>query len=139
MIDRAFRWARRHLGRRGASLLYFAGLDVLYGWAVFNAASGIGQTATFEWFATIAPLQAWAGVWWAVAAICLYHAFQHHDRFGFIAAIGIKLLWGGGCVVGWLSADVPVSSVGIWLGLAGLVWIISGWPDPDDNGEDVRS
>jgi hypothetical protein len=80
--------------------------------------------------------------------VCLFHALHWYDRYGFIAAIGIKVVWAILSFAGWLMADVTLGSVAIWLGLAGLVWIISGWPEPDvsvviitdqDGGHDDRT
>ncbi len=136
---------RGRIGRRGAALLFFAMLDVLYAGSMATAQdSGLPLNATYSWFGEVLPLTAWALLWLSVGLICAYHAFRHYDRFGFVAAIGIKVVWAILSFTGWLVDDVTLGSVAIWLGLAGLVWVISGWaepPDPDllppaDTGED---
>lgn len=134
---RAGRWLHAHLGRRGECLVFFGSLDLVYAWSMFTADSRLIQSnATFHWVSGIAPMSAWAVLWTVVGAICLYHAFQQYDRFGFIAAVGIKVVWGlislGGCA----TDNVSVGSVGIWLGLAGLVWRISGWREPEPGSDD---
>lgn len=131
------RSAHSHLGRRGECLLFFGALDLVYAWSMFFASpSARASNTTYVWVAAIAPLQAWAMLWALVGVICLYHAFQRYDRFGFIAAIGIKMIWGVVTLGGWLLEDVTLGSVGIWFGLAGLVWRISGWRECDDDRED---
>jgi hypothetical protein len=146
------RWAalRQRIGRRGDCLLFFGSLDLVYAWGMFTAtAEAKGRNGTFLWVEEIIPLDVWAAVWMTVGVICVVEAFQRFDRVGFIAAIGIKVVWGailfGGWaadVFGWIDySTVTVGSVGIWLGLAGLVWRISGWaepevPDSGDAGED---
>lgn len=130
-------WHRRvhyRLGRRGESLLFFGGLDLVYAWSLLTAPPGANPT--YDFFATVAPRDAWAVLWCVVGVICIYHALQRYDRFGFVAAIGIKVLWGLISAVGCVTAGVSVGSVGIWLGLAGLVWRISGWAEPPAELED---
>lgn len=128
----------RQVGRRGASLLFFGTLDLVYAWAMYtNDPAAAVTNSTYRWIDTIAPLDVWAVVWAVVGLVCLYHAFHHYDRFGFIAAIGIKVVWGLLCLAGVAYGEVSVGSVGIWLGLAGLVWIISGWREPIDYGDDA--
>lgn len=123
--------ALQHLvGRRGAALLCFAVLDVTYAAGLaFPGPNGGG--ATQRWFGAIMPLWFWALCWLAVATLCVVGAFWQHDRMGFIAAIGIKIWWGTLGLLGWLVEEVPVSAAGVWLGLAVLVMLISGWPEPE--------
>jgi hypothetical protein len=97
----------------------------------------------YRWVNEVWSLSAWAALWASVGAVCVYHALHHYDRFGFVAAIGIKVIWGFLALAGWVTEGVTLGSVGIWFGLAGLVWVISGWPDPAppeavDSGEDER-
>ena len=132
---RAGRWVHAHLGRRGECLVFFGSLDLVYAWSMFTA-SPANTNATLQWVGQIAPLTAWGVLWSTVGLICLYHAFQRHDRFGFIAAVGIKMVWGLISLGGAIVENVSVGSVGIWLGLAGLVWRISGWREPEPGSED---
>jgi hypothetical protein len=130
------KWSRvthRRLGRRGECLMFFGVLDLVYAWSMFFATPTVLMgNSTYRWVGSIAPLQAWAMLWALVGLICIYHAFQQFDRFGFIAAIGIKVVWGVLSLGGWLVDDVSLGAVGIWLGLAGLVWRISGWRECED-------
>lgn len=129
-LARRFRAVKHKIGRRGAALLCFATLDLVYACSLaFPARDGGGPAA--RWFATILPLWFWAIWWLSVAAICVAYCCRENDRYGFAAAIGIKIWWGVLSLVGWLLQEVPVSSAGIWLGLAVLVILIAGWPEPE--------
>lgn len=130
------RWLHDHLGRRGSALLWFGALDLVYAYALLDSPDSISPT--FGWFGSILPLDAWAAIWFVVGAVCLISAVRRVDQVGFVAAIGIKVIWGTVSLAGAILAGVPVSSVGIWLGLAGLVWIIAGWPEADPVGDDAR-
>lgn len=125
-------WARvRHrIGRRGAALLFFAGLDLIYGYALAFPTPG-QDSPTNRYFTAIMPPVALGSIWATVGVICLYHAFQRHDRFGFNAAIMLKMMWGGLALLGVWSAHVPIASPAIWLSLAGLVGILAGWREPE--------
>lgn len=127
---RRYRAVRHQVGRRGAALLCFATLDVVYSASLaFPGPNGGG--ASQRWFGSILPLWVWACWWMAVAVICVASCCRENDLYGFIAAISIKVWWGLLSLVGWLLQEVPVSSAGIWLGLAVIVGLIAGWPEPE--------
>lgn len=135
---------RRRVGRRGAALLAFALIDILYAGSMLTASdSGLPLNATYQWFGELMPLAAWAAVWALVAAVCTWSALHHYDRAGFVAAIGIKVVWSLLSLAGWVLDDVTLGSVGIWLGLAVVVGVIAGWAEPPlldeaPTGEDDR-
>jgi hypothetical protein len=136
---RIWQTLRRRIGHRGAALLFFGTLDLVYAWSMVSASDTLIQAnPTLRWFSQVIGLEFWSSAWMVVGIICLYHAFQRYDRFGFVAAIGIKMTWGLGSLAGCIIEDVSLGSVAVWLGLAGLVWIISGWPEPPEAGEDVK-
>lgn len=135
MARRLFHAYRNRFGRRGAALTAFALLDVVYGIGLAWPSPPVLRPGTANaWFNEIAPLDLWAGVWWSVAVLCAVGAWsrsKRSDRYAFAAAIGIKVWWGTLCLVGWIMREVPISAAGIWLGLAALVALIAGWPEPE--------
>jgi len=124
--------AARHVGRRGAALLFLAEVDVFYAASLAWPSAATARTPTNRYYDTILPLDVWAGLWLIVGVVCMIHAFRHHDRVGFIAAIGIKTMWAFFAIIGVITAGVPVSTPAIWISFAGFVWLVSGWRDPDD-------
>jgi hypothetical protein len=132
---RLFLAYRQRFGRRGAALTAFCILDVVYGIGLaWPLPPGIRSGSVNAWFNEILPLSVWAIVWWSVAVLCGWGAWsrsKRSDRYAFAAAIGIKVWWGTLCLIGWIMREVPVSSAGVWLGLAALVALIAGWPEPE--------
>lgn len=118
------------VGHRGVSLLSFGALSLLYGFgALAFPSSEVTASATSRYFATLLPLRAWAVLWVVTGVVCVYHAFQRYDRFGYIAAVGMFMLWGLLTALGVWFADVPATGVAIWLVLAGKVWAESIRPE----------
>lgn len=138
VTQRGWRVVRHHVGRRGAFLLFLAEVDLFYAYALAFPTRTSAANATNQWFATMLPLDAWACLWFAVGLICLFYAFQRHDRLGYIAAIFIKVVWTGLSLIGMWFADVAVSGPAIWLSLAGAVWVISGWRESGLDAEDAE-
>lgn len=124
-------WGRRHIGRRGASLLFFATLDLIYAVSLANPDTASRSGPQLTWLAGLAPLWVWASLWATVAMICGWHAFRRYDRMGFTAAIVIKVLWGVASFGGWAVGGVDRGYVAaaIWLAFAAFVWVIGGWPE----------
>jgi hypothetical protein len=116
----------RRIGRRGAALLFFALLDLIYGYAVLSSPRPPGSF--YAWADTVLPLATWVACWWTVAAICLFFAFLTYDTTAFIAAIAIKVGWGGTALTGWISGHAPMGYVSavIWLAFAAFVYLIAG-------------
>lgn len=122
-----------HVGKRGRVLLFFGALDAVYAASLTAPNAETRQAPMFVWLAEIAPLWVWAAAWGGVGLACFVQAFCRRDGIGYAAAICLKIAWGILCLGGWLFGAVDrgyVSAV-IWLGLAWMVWVISGWPEPD--------
>jgi hypothetical protein len=135
-ITHRLRALRTRIGRRGASLLFLALLDVVYG-AGLAYIQDLGRVAaTYRFIADVAPLEVWAAAWFLVAAICLVQAFAIRDQLAFGAAVALKVTWGGVTLLGWLLHNVPRGYVSatIWLAFAGWLFIISGWTEVPRNG-----
>lgn len=135
ILQQCRRVAHERVGRRGAALLCFALTDVIYGMSLISA-NGMQQNATVKWFSTLGPLWLWFSLWISVAVVCAIAAFSNQrDLYGFISAIGIKVWWSLMCLVGWIAGEMTLGAVGVWAGLAVLVALIAGWPEPDAYGE----
>lgn len=121
------------VGRRGACLLFFGVLDLLYALSLWQPVAESKLSPTARFIAGVAPLPWWAALWALVGIICLAGAAcARYDRIAFSAAIGIKTLWGGVFLLGWLAGAIErgwVAAV-IWLGLACMVGVLAGWPEP---------
>ena len=123
---------RERVGRRGAALLFFAFLDLIYCWSLLDPPRSTRDTAASVFLASILPLWLWALVWGIVGVICLVGAFRRRDEWAYTAAIAVKVLWGSLFAGGWLFADLERGyvSAAVWFALALLVALIAGWPEP---------
>lgn len=122
------------LGRRGTTLLAFAALDTAM--AVRLSTAGPDDGPLYGWLHGVGPLWPWAVMWGLVATLTLVGAFRTCDKAAFTGAVGIKVLWCGLYLLGWLLGNVEdgwVSSA-VWGTFAICVWVIAGWPEPI-NGE----
>lgn len=118
------------IGRRGAALLFFTLLDVVYAAALLTAP--LPLTPQYMWMTEIAPLPVWAAGWAATAAICALYAFRAYDTPAFVAAVALKVAWGLTTFFGWLAGQVDrgwVLTV-IWLAFAAFVALIAGGIPP---------
>lgn len=129
----------RRVGRRGASLLFLALLDVVYAFSLVRPQVESERSPTLRYIADLVPLWTWAGLWLSVGVACLIGAFAHRDRWAFTVAVGLKILWGSTFLFGWLVGGLErgyLSAV-VWLAFAALFYLISTWPEgtvvsPDD-------
>jgi hypothetical protein len=124
---------RHHVGHRGSALLFFALLDLVYGFGMVVAPAETLASPTYAFLGRLVPLQMWAGIWLSVGLVCLVQAFMQFDRLAFACASALKLAWGLAHLIGWLIADVPRGyvSAAIWLAFAGFVQVISTWREPE--------
>lgn len=128
-------WER--VGRRGSTLLMLAFIDAVYSYSLFNPAPGTLRTPAYLFLSSLAPLWMYGTLWAAAGLACFICAFLRTDRWGFAAAMAIKVLWG---LLYVLAMFVGVSrayiSVALWLGIAGWVYVVSTWPEPPrESGE----
>jgi hypothetical protein len=117
----------RRVGRRGAALLFFAVLDLVYCYALLRPPPGQLPEA-YRWPQTVMPLWAWAACWGAVGVLCLVSVFLARDTAAFTAAVGLYAAWGllamWGQVMG-VAQRGYVSAV-IFLAFAAFVHLIAG-------------
>ncbi|MET8050539.1 hypothetical protein ABZU75_23365 [Streptosporangium sp. NPDC005286] len=129
-MNQAIRWwqgLRSRVGRRGAALLFFALLDLVFAQGLVWAPAETRSSSTYAFLSTILPLWAWAIPWAAVGLVCLVYAFAREDRPAFIAASGLKVGWAALHLAGWLVGEIPRGylAAAIWLGFAGFVQVIA--------------
>jgi len=130
------KWAslREQVGIRGDVLLALGVIDVA------QAASLLRDqpSAAYEWFGSVAPLEMWAAIWLGAGLLCIYHAFRKDDHLGYVAAVGIKLLWGGGCFAAWILSDVTALGGVLWLMFSVVIWRVAGYLGRLDISEDLE-
>lgn len=123
---------QRRLGRRGASLLFFATLDLVYCYSLAFPPPRNRWSPGLTFLDGIAPLWVWAAAWGAVGVLCVCRSFRRRDAPAFAAAICIKVLWAAASAGAWLvgGVDRGYVNVVVWLAFAGFVGIIASWPEP---------
>lgn len=120
------------IGRRGGFLLLLSMIDVGYGASLIGPTADTLGLPTTLWRESYAPLWVWGTGWLVVAMILIVTAFLHNDTIGYSAAIGWKIVWGLTTLASWLFGGVTrgwVSTI-IWMVVAGMVAVVSGWPEP---------
>jgi hypothetical protein len=119
----------KHVGHRGAFLLFLALLDLLYGYSLFT-----GHEHSVN---LVLPWLVWAIIW-SVAGVCLLvGSIVHNDRIFFALATTIKAMWAFVFLHLWIYDHAPMAwaSMVIWAALAALVVVVSFWPEPPKRGE----
>ena len=123
---------RRRVGHRGAALLFFAILDVVYCYSLLFPPPRAQWSSSLVFLNRIVPLWVWAVAWGVVGLLCLSRSFRRRDSGAFAAAIGIKVLWAVASLAAWLvgGVDRGYVNVVVWVAFAGFVGIIASWPEP---------
>lgn len=131
-MRRAARALRHRVGHRGATLIFFGLLDLIYCASLLYPPRQESRSEALIWLAGILPLWAWGLSWGVVGVSCLWYAPRRRDHVGFAAAIGLKVLWGLVSLAGWLVGGVDRGFVAsaVWLGFAYVVAVIASWPEP---------
>ena len=121
----------RRIGRRGGFLLFLALLDMIYAYGLITPTARSAQNPTTVFLSSVLPLEAWAGLWGMVGALCLFYAFRQQDFPGYFAAMFLKVLWAGTFLMGWLFAGVERGylSFAIWGAFGGVLALIAGWKE----------
>jgi hypothetical protein len=118
------------IGRRGAALLFFFWLDIIYCYGLLAAPRPL--VPFYAWMDQLLPLTAWAACWGLVGLVCLVYAFKTYDTPAFMAAVALKVGWGLLSFFGWLNGivDRGYVSAAIWLAFAAFVFLIAGGIPP---------
>lgn len=121
------------IGRRGATLLIFAFINAVIAWTLIDPSQAtlLRHIPSYRGMLKILPMPAWGLVWSAAALSCVFFAFRVVDRIGFSTTIGVYVLWALGFLTSWIVLGIPRAWLGAatWGVMAGLVFIISGWPE----------
>ncbi|MFB4275720.1 hypothetical protein ACBJ59_10545 [Nonomuraea sp. MTCD27] len=123
---------RQRVGRRGAALLFFALLDIIYAASLTTAP----PNGPYLFLDSLMPLSTWASIWACVGGLCAIQAFVVTDRVAFAAASALKVVWGLTQLLGWMFGEIPRGYVAaaVWLAFAAFVQVIAGWQEPPRRG-----
>lgn len=122
---------RARLGRRGASLLFFALVDLVYATALGFAPTQTARSSSYAFLASILPLWAWALPWGVVGLLCVYYALRAEDRVAFAAVSALSVGWSVLNLAGWMLGEIPRGFVtaAVWAAFAAFCQMIAGWPE----------
>lgn len=124
--------AAHRIGRRGGVLLLLALVDFAYGASLVSPSAESLSSASIMWREHYAPVWAWGLGWLVVGAILVAGAIVRRDAFAYAAAIGWKIIWSLTTLASWAFGNVDRGWVStfIWGVVAGMIGVISGWPEP---------
>lgn len=100
---------RRRVGDRGAALLCLGVFDFVYGWTkLINPDPVSAHSQQLQLIGQLFPmlpdhttLLVWGYLWWLAGVFCVVNAFRRNDRWGYGAAIGIKVSWISANLIAW--------------------------------------
>lgn len=116
------------IGRRGAALLILAGLHT-------SSAGWVAQRPAEAAHLFLLPLPVLWTAWAITAALCLLGAlWRRFDEIAFAASMTMIASWAGVDFYAWTAGRGPGSWIiaVIWLMICAFVWLIAGWPDPNE-------
>lgn len=125
---------RSRLGFRGAILLGFAFIDVIYGLTLLLPSAETRRGSAYAWRSEFLPTEAWGALWTLVGVFLITQAFARRDRAAFAVAIAIKLAWMIVALGSWIAGPVQPSQalaiVGIFGAFAWVAFVVSLWSEP---------
>lgn len=124
--------SRSRLGFRGAVLLILAIVDMLYGWSLLHPAPEQLRTSAYEFRSHLLPTEAFGAIWITVGVVLVMQSLVQNDRVGYTLAITIKMVWAFIALASFATGKVQQGwvSCAIWLAVAAMAMVISGWPEP---------
>lgn len=131
LFRRALAGVRGRLGRRGAILLAFGAIYLVYGYALLTAPPRLGTLLyiDYHW---------WAWLWIGGGGLGILHSWARkpgRDTAGFVAIVAPPLVWTVGYIHLWIFGPDPGAqawkAVGIWAALAIATMVCAGWPEPE--------
>lgn len=132
-MRRAARRLRRALGRRGAFLLGYGAMWVLYG--LGQIASPPPDQRGLTVLLQLWPLSVWGWCWVGAGLVAVVAAWlpRPKDRFGFVALMVIVAPWMVSYLLSWWPLGVfPRGWVAaaIWSAALIPVAVVTGWEEP---------
>ncbi len=127
MLTRAFLRLIHQVGRRGVFLLFIGILAVGLAFALFAAPTDQQSIA----LGRLIPLWVWAWLWAATGATCLVQAFMTKDRWAYLSATFMLIMWAALYFVAWATSIVDRGWLAgvIYLAFAGLTAVVATWPE----------
>lgn len=124
----------RFLGRRGASLIFFAFLYGIFAWSFLVHPELSPRVAALTVIEGILPIRWWGPIWAAACVICVVAAFW---RLAQATAFGLGALlwatWGAGYFGAVLIGAVPWAQgtlgAAVYFALGLLMVVIAGWQE----------
>lgn len=116
----------RHIGRRGASLLFVAFIGIVL--ALSLLAPSPAQVSTLG---QVVPLKLWAVAWSVTAALCVFQAFRRNDRLAFAVAVAMFTSWAMQYIVAWVSGvtERGYLAAAVYIAFGGWLAVIATWPE----------
>ena len=117
----------KRVGRRGTALAILAILDISYGTSLL---AGHIPAATIA--DEILPLTWWGWTWISIGLFLATGIPRVADHWQFAVAALFKSFWALMITWYWVTHHTHGGwgAAGTWLGLAAMVLLISGWPEP---------
>ena len=125
-LDAAWEQYMTRIGRRGLMLFILAIMFGLYGITLIIAPPHAGWWPALQGVVLGIPTGTWGLIWVGGSIFLLLGAPLDRDQAHFALASGMYALWGFSAIL-----NSPYAGPGItYTGLALLVLLASGWPDP---------
>lgn len=125
---------RSRLGFRGAILLGFAFIDIVYGLTLLLPSAETRRGSAYAWRSEFLPTELWGVLWVLVGVFLITQAWARRDRAAFAVAIAIKLAWMMVALGSWIVGPVPpsqaLSLVAIFGAFAWVAFVASLWSEP---------
>jgi hypothetical protein len=119
--------------------LFIAAFDVVYGWTrMIHPEPEVVHGEQYRLLSQIFPVDSpaasmtiWGMLWWFTAVVCAINAFRASDRWGYGAAIGIKVSWLIGNAWAWANGlDGGGGVIALWVFVLAIVIRIARVPEP---------
>jgi hypothetical protein len=126
-------WLKWKAGRRGTILGILAAMDIGYGIMLVLGfdPTGAGGALPNQKYMIPLTLGQWGAIWISVGIFLLTGVLAVSDRFQFAAAALLKFTWASSILITWMHSghDAGTSPM-VWVTLAFIVLLASGWPEP---------